>query len=338
MQPRQPRLRLPGRRRRRRSEQPRPEPRPNEPPRKQQKGQPHAPRHSDPKPRRPVEATPTTSGLHVRHAQDVTASWPAPWFCSPTAPRKRIEKVRPGDSVVATDPASGKTEDRQVTHTIRTDHDKVFVDLTVRAGAGNHTITTTEHHPFWSMTRKRWVDAGDLNSGERLLTSGRGHAQVGAIRQYDDEQRTYDLAVDTTHAYYVLAGTIAVLVHNCGSGPAAGVLEVSSNVKSTKAFENYSPSRGGIEYVFDPTANRLLVGAPKAHLNIPGSPHQQLARAGGLDESKVLGGIFRRDANGNMTFDESSGHYGERWTDGTRQQFAEFLNSFGFNSTHEKWW
>jgi hypothetical protein len=28
----------------------------------------------------------------------------------------------------------------------------------------------------------------------------------------------YDLTVDTIHTYYVLAGTIPVLVHNCGTG------------------------------------------------------------------------------------------------------------------------
>jgi len=72
-------------------------------------------------------------------------------------------------------------------------------------------------------------------------------------------------------------------------------------------------------------------------LNIDGSPHQQLARAGGLDESTVLGGIFRRDASGGMTFDESSGHYGERWTAATRRQFEDFLNSFGFGFERNNW-
>jgi hypothetical protein len=137
----------------------------------------------------------------------------------------------------------------------------------------------------------------------------------------------------------VLAGSVPVLVHNCGgSGPASGILEVSDSVKSTKAFQNYSPSgRGGIEYVFDPANNRLLVGAPKPHLGISGSPHERLARAGSIDESTVLGGIFRRDVNGRIGFDEQSGHYGGRWTNETRQQFDDFLSGHGIDAEYTPW-
>ncbi|MEQ7125102.1 RHS repeat-associated core domain-containing protein [Actinopolymorpha sp. B11F2] len=133
--------------------------------------------------------------------------------------RKRIEKVEPGDTIVATNPRTGKTAKRQVTQTIRTDHDKRFVDVTVRTAGGKHTITTTDHHPFWSKTSKRWIDAGDLRRGERLLTPGRGDVRVGGVREYAGTQITYDLTVNTTHAYYVLAGETPVLVHNCDTFP-----------------------------------------------------------------------------------------------------------------------
>ncbi|MEQ7125699.1 RHS repeat-associated core domain-containing protein [Actinopolymorpha sp. B11F2] len=102
--------------------------------------------------------------------------------------RKPIEKVQPGDTVVATDTTSGRTEKRQVTHTIRTDDDKGIVDLTVRTKDGRHTITTTEHHPFWSTTNNHWVDAGDLEPGDRLRTSGGGYAQIGAVREGGERQ------------------------------------------------------------------------------------------------------------------------------------------------------
>jgi RHS repeat-associated protein len=128
---------------------------------------------------------------------------------------KAIDEVEPGDTVVTTDPITGVTEQRQVTNTIRTDDDKEFVELTVTGRDGKHTITTTEHHPFWSPERRRWVDAGDLRTGEMLRTSAGTYVQIGAVRGYRGEARTYDLTVDKVHTYYVLAGATPVLVHNC---------------------------------------------------------------------------------------------------------------------------
>ncbi|MBY8853424.1 hypothetical protein K7G98_36410, partial [Saccharothrix sp. MB29] len=122
---------------------------------------------------------------------------------------------------------------------------------------------------------------------------GDGAPTVTDVERYTHFEPVYDLTVDGVHTYYVLAGETPILVHNCGSGSAPGVLEVSDQVSSTRAFHRCSPSgRGGVEYVFDPVAERLLVGAPKVNLDLEGNPHQQLARSGGLDESSVLGGAF----------------------------------------------
>lgn len=130
---------------------------------------------------------------------------------------KSIEQVKPGDTVKTTDPATNRTEDRQVTHTIRTDHDKNYVDLTIHDGDGQpHTITASDNHPFWSVSRGRWVDAGDLQIGELLRTSAGTYIQINAIRHYRGEQRTYDLTIDEFHTYYVLAGAAPLLAHNCG--------------------------------------------------------------------------------------------------------------------------
>ena len=54
---------------------------------------------------------------------------------------KPIEEVEPGDTVQATDPQTGETVSRQVTHTIRTDDDKPFVDVTV-----DGTTARGHHH------------------------------------------------------------------------------------------------------------------------------------------------------------------------------------------------
>jgi RHS repeat-associated protein len=129
---------------------------------------------------------------------------------------KPIEEVEPGDTVQATDPQTGETGARQVTHTIRTDDDKNFVDLTITGKDGaEHTVTATETHPFWSVTREAWVQAGDLREGELLRTSAGTYVQLSAVKKYEGSDRTYDLTVDDLHTYYVGAGDTSLLVHNC---------------------------------------------------------------------------------------------------------------------------
>ncbi|GAA3644072.1 polymorphic toxin-type HINT domain-containing protein [Lentzea roselyniae] len=123
-----------------------------------------------------------------------------------------------------------------------------------------------------------------------------------------------------------------------GSGPTPGVLEVSSRVKSIRAFRNYSPSgRLGIEYVFDPIREIMLVGVPRSDLFPLGSPHQRLARSGGMDERVVLGGMFSRGPDGTASFNEHSGHYGERWTRETQKQFDRFLARHNIEFDYTKW-
>jgi RHS repeat-associated protein len=131
-----------------------------------------------------------------------------------TGTSKPIDEVQPGDTVLAGDPATGETEPHQVTAAIHTDADKRYVDLTIQDGAEQHTISTTDHHPFWSATQGRWVDAGDLKPGELLRTAAGSYVQIGAVRTYQGQRATYNLTVDDLHTYYVVAGNDSVLVHN----------------------------------------------------------------------------------------------------------------------------
>ncbi len=162
--------------------------------------------------------------------------------------------------------APGKRENRQVTHTIRTDHDKEFVELTVLTEDGKHSITTTEHHPFWSTTRKAWIDAGDLERGELLRTPERAYAEVRAVRKYDGEQRTFDLTVDTTHTYYVFAGATPILVHNCGDN-----LDFAHGTTSTHADNIQANGLSG---------DAARAGAHGGSLNQPGSLFTYRVRPG----------------------------------------------------------
>ncbi|MFJ8627846.1 RHS repeat-associated core domain-containing protein [Kitasatospora sp. NPDC093550] len=137
---------------------------------------------------------------------------------------RSIEDLRVGDQVQATDPATGITESKPVIRTIRTPDDEKFTDLTLRAGdpgsssEATETLTSTQHHPFWDETTRRWTDASELSPGDQVRAPG-GHAlTVMSVRNYSTVQQTaYDLTISDLHAYYVLAATTPVLVHNDGA-------------------------------------------------------------------------------------------------------------------------
>ncbi|MGV4928236.1 polymorphic toxin-type HINT domain-containing protein [Streptomyces sp. BHT-5-2] len=132
--------------------------------------------------------------------------------------RRRIEDIRTGDKVIATDPETGKTTARPVVATIVTKDDKNFTDLTIRTPSGESSIIATDTHPFWSVGNKKWINAGDLRPGTQLRTPQGATAKVTAVRHFHKQQQTRDLTVAGTHTYYVLAGATPLLVHNCGTG------------------------------------------------------------------------------------------------------------------------
>ncbi|MGW2229896.1 polymorphic toxin-type HINT domain-containing protein [Streptomyces formicae] len=127
---------------------------------------------------------------------------------------KNIEDVELGDKVLATDPETGETRESEVTATIVTDDDKQFTELTIATPEGSEKLTATYGHPFWSVDKKDWVEAGDLKSGMTLRTDEGRTVTVTAARQYQGHSRTYNLTVEGLHTYYVLAGETPVLVHN----------------------------------------------------------------------------------------------------------------------------
>jgi filamentous hemagglutinin len=112
-----------------------------------------------------------------------------------------------------------------------------------------------------------------------------------------------------------------------GSGPAPGTIGITDS-SSTAALRNYYPKEGGIEFVYDPTTNRLAAGSPKKGL-FDGSPHEQLAQSIGTarNSSEVLGGTFQRGPKGEFLTTENSGHYGQNWTNQNREQFQQWLSN-----------
>ncbi|MFI1482846.1 polymorphic toxin-type HINT domain-containing protein [Streptomyces sp. NPDC020747] len=127
---------------------------------------------------------------------------------------KNIEDIELGDKVLATDPETGKTSEREVTATIVTDDDKQFTDLTISTPDGREHLTATHEHPFWSVSEHEWIEAGKLKPGMTLRTDNGRTVKVTATRQYEQRARTYNLTIEGLHTYYVLAGATPVLVHN----------------------------------------------------------------------------------------------------------------------------
>lgn len=78
----------------------------------------------------------------------------------------------------------------------------------------------TANHPFWSVDRRAFVPAGELQVGERLDTAS-GAMRVASITPRAGDEPVYNLEVHREHVYQVtMAG---VLVHNnCITGSIRG--------------------------------------------------------------------------------------------------------------------
>ncbi|MEW2120318.1 polymorphic toxin-type HINT domain-containing protein [Streptomyces sp. NPDC005474] len=135
---------------------------------------------------------------------------------------KNIEDIKVGDQVTATDPETGQTGPRKVTHLIVTDSDKRFNELTLDTKNGPEKLTATHEHPFWVPSLGQWVAAGSLAPGVTLRTPDGTAVTVLANRSFSKHARTYNLTVDDLHTYYVLAGETPVLVHNSSGNCIAG--------------------------------------------------------------------------------------------------------------------
>ncbi|MCY0962425.1 polymorphic toxin-type HINT domain-containing protein, partial [Streptomyces sp. H27-H5] len=150
---------------------------------------------------------------------------------------KPIENVRVGDTVLATDPASGATGPRSVDDAIYTPDGRAFTGITLDAAVGGGSLTTTDHHPFWSQNHEQWTDAGDLKAGDTLRTADGAPARIDQVTHWKTLQPAYNLTVNDLHTYYVLAGETPVLVHNAscdfipGEIPDAAAIDRGSLVK-----------------------------------------------------------------------------------------------------------
>ncbi|WP_284748525.1 RHS repeat-associated core domain-containing protein [Amycolatopsis sp. RTGN1] len=139
---------------------------------------------------------------------------------------KPIDQVHDGDVVRTTDPATGAVEDHKVVGTLVHTDENERTEVTLDSGG---TVVATDWHPVWVEEAGDWVATGSLVAGEHLHSADGRSVLVTAVRHFEQQAPVYDLTVDEVHAYYVGAGAVAVLVHNCGGKEAAEEFRANAN-------------------------------------------------------------------------------------------------------------
>jgi RHS repeat-associated protein len=135
---------------------------------------------------------------------------------------KPIDQLQAGDMVLSTDPETGRTEPETVLAPLSSEGVKTMVEITIDTdgATGDQTgkLIATDNHPFWSSDLHTWVPADQLKAGSLLQTSAGTKVQVTAIRTWTAIQTVHNLSVDAFHTYYVVSGSVTILVHNTGCG------------------------------------------------------------------------------------------------------------------------
>ncbi|MEU6484302.1 polymorphic toxin-type HINT domain-containing protein [Streptomyces sp. NPDC046887] len=126
-----------------------------------------------------------------------------------------IAGIRPGDTVLSTDPESGRSSAEKVINTYRHDA-RDLLEVTLDGAA---RLTTTPGHWLYADGRG-WTVASDLRIGDRLRGRGEGWSLVTALttRRAESPTTVYDLSVERIHTFHVrTVGDRAgdYLVHNC---------------------------------------------------------------------------------------------------------------------------
>lgn len=155
-----------------------------------------------------------------------------------------IGDLQPGDKVESADPATGKDKGGRTVEHVWINHDDDLLDLTVNDGNGHtSTVHTTANHPFWNATTHTWVRADHLTPHTRLASTGSHHPYVTAVTPTPGTANRWNLTVQQLHTYYVLAGGIPVLVHNCNNAITHDAENVVDNLDDNVYF-HYTSAEG----------------------------------------------------------------------------------------------
>ena len=134
-----------------------------------------------------------------------------------------IETLAEGDLVWAVDPETGAAGWYPITWTTKhEDAELVTLSVTLLNADGEAlsstqertvvvTITATLEHPFW-VEGIGWIDAGDLEAGDVLLSADGRRLVVQAAVRSAGPAMVYNFTVDALHTYTVTE--LRVVVHN----------------------------------------------------------------------------------------------------------------------------
>jgi hypothetical protein len=120
---------------------------------------------------------------------------------------KRIEDIREGDYVLASDTDAGGSLGYE--RVVETSARIAPVLLHIHVGA--EVIKVTPEHPLWVYGRG-WTEACKLRPGDGLVTASGSVVAVGDITRHEGQFKVYNFEVEQAHDYFVSG--LGVLVHN----------------------------------------------------------------------------------------------------------------------------
>ncbi|MEV4969042.1 hypothetical protein ACFWZK_19420 [[Kitasatospora] papulosa] len=139
------------------------------------------------------------------------------------------------------------------------------------------------------------MNAGDLQVGQWLRTSAGTHVQISALSSYTRPQRTHDLSIEDIHAYYVLAESTPLLVHNCGNA----LLARARTLFNTRTDKETTVAVARVRSVTDPENTQTWVATERVGIpnewrnaNAPRPQQGELYKSGrGHAEATIMNAL-----------------------------------------------
>ncbi len=137
---------------------------------------------------------------------------------SPEYVTRNIEDLKPGDLVLAREEHGNSIEYKPIKKVFRrTSYHLRHLTFETKDGS-QQKLETTDEHPFWSVTDRAWVDAGDLKPGSKV-TSPDGNVQTLATTFRTEQPEgvpVFNFQVKDFHTYFVAleSDNLPLLVHN----------------------------------------------------------------------------------------------------------------------------
>jgi hypothetical protein len=167
------------------------------------------------------------------------------------------------------------------------------------------TVGTTSNHPFWSVDRQEYVQAGQLAIGERLQTFSGDTKRVVSKLARPGPQPVYNLEVFVEHVYYV--GKDGLLVHNSREYSLGNVSTGEGRVHITYRGTKYG-GEAYTGYASLPAAEVAGLSKPAAQRKILEARYKSGFSAEGLDAEPTVV-YFGRGKLGKQTGRGLEQHY-----------------------------